>query len=40
MIFTVPLKDIGNPDYIFSYVRTSSNTLPLDETCWRILELE
>jgi len=40
MIFTIPLKSLGNPDYIFSYVRTSSNTLPLDETCWRILELE
>lgn len=40
LILKIPLLSLGNPDYILSYARTRAGDLLLNESAWRIIELE
>lgn len=39
-IITVPLKALGNPEYIFSAAHSRTGDFRFDEIAWRIIELE
>jgi len=40
LIIKIPLISLGEPDYILSYTRARAVGLLLNETAWRIIELE
>ena len=40
LIIKIPLISLGDPDYILSYTRARTVGLLLNETAWRIIELE
>jgi len=40
LIFEIPFPILGNPEYLFSSVRTHIHALPLDASAWRVLILE
>jgi len=40
LVIKVPFLALGNPDYILGYARTNTGDLSLDETAWRIIEIE
>lgn len=40
LIIKIPLVAMGSPDYILSYIRARASGLLLNETAWRIIELE
>lgn len=40
LILKIPLKLIGNPDYIMSHIKTHSGDLILDDTAWKVLKLK
>jgi LmbE family N-acetylglucosaminyl deacetylase len=40
IILKIPLSKVGNPDYILSCIRKHPGPLPLDETAWRVIEME
>ncbi len=41
-VFTmkIPLSLLGDPDYIFTYVRAHGRSLPIETSAWRILKLD
>jgi LmbE family N-acetylglucosaminyl deacetylase len=40
IFITVPISMLGNPKYILTSAYSRTGDLPIDETAWRILELE